>query len=329
MTTLFKTIGTAIAAAGAMCIALGPTTAALAADWPDAKPIRIVFPFPAGPDFLVRMMAADLEEQLGQTVIVDNKPGAGGTIGMASVAHAKPDGYTFVVGFPGPTANYTNTYTGLPYTPLEDFDYVSQITHGDMVVVARADFPADDLGELLEYAKAHPGEVSAGNPGIGSYGHMIELMMSEQADADLKIVPYQGTAPTLVDLLSGSLDISVDFLSEAYTEHLKSGTMKALGIASAERNPDFPDVPTFQEAGVDLVAPLWSGILAPKGTPPAVIAQMNEAIANFLASEEAQAAFAKNYQRATSSTPEELQEMAIREEATWRDIIKKYNIRNN
>ncbi|WP_180900061.1 Bug family tripartite tricarboxylate transporter substrate binding protein [Martelella soudanensis] len=327
MRTLLKTIG--IAAAGAICAVLGPATVAQARDWPNDKPIRIVFPFPAGPDFLVRMMAADLEEQLGQTVIVDNKPGAGGTIGMASVAHAKPDGYTYVVGFPGPSANYTNTYTGLPYAPLEDFDYVSQITHGDMVVVARADFPADDLGELLDYARAHPGEVSAGNPGIGSYGHMIELMVSEQAEAGLKIVPYQGTSPILVDLLSGSLDISIDFLSEAYTEHLKSGSMKALGIASAERNPDFPDVPTFQEAGVDLVAPLWSGVLAPKGTPDEVIAAMNEAIATFLASEEAQEAFARNYQRATSSTPEELQEMAVREEATWRDIIKKYDIRNN
>ncbi len=318
-----------LAAAGIALGAMLTMGTAAQAEWPNDKPIRIVFPFPAGPDFLVRLMAEDLEEQLGQTVIVDNKPGAGGTLGMSSVAHARPDGYTFVVGFPGPSANYTNTYRDLPYTPLEDFDYVSQITHGDMVVVARKDFPAETLDELLAYAEEHPGEVSAGNPGIGSYGHMIELMISEQASADLKIVPYQGTAPTLVDLLSGSLDISVDFLSEAYTEHLKTGSLKALGIASAERNPDFPDAPTFQEAGVDLVAPLWSGILAPKGTPEDIIEKMNTAIANYLASDEAQEAFAKNYQRATSSTPEELRDMAIQEEATWRDIIEKYDIRNN
>jgi tripartite-type tricarboxylate transporter receptor subunit TctC len=275
------------------------------------------------------MMAADLEKQLGQTVIVENKPGGGGTVGMSYVAHAKPDGYTFVVGFPGPSANYTNTYSGLPYTPLEDFDYVSQITQGDMVVVARKDFPANTLDELIAYAKEHPGQVSAGHPGIGSYGHMIELMIAEKAGAELKIVPYQGTAPILVDLLSGALDVSTDFLSEAYTEHLKAGNMKALGIASPERNATFPDTPTFQQAGMDLVAPLWSGLLAPKGTPEDIIMKMNAAMANFLGSEEAKAAFAKNFQQAKSSTPEELRQMAIREEATWRDIIKKYDIRNN
>jgi tripartite-type tricarboxylate transporter receptor subunit TctC len=317
------------AATLAAAMSLGIGAGAEAADWPNDKPISIVFPFPAGPDALVRMMAADLEKQLGQTVIVENKPGGGGTVGMSYVAHAKPDGYTFVVGFPGPSANYTNTYSGLPYTPLEDFDYVSQITQGDMVVVARKDFPANTLDELIAYAKEHPGQVSAGHPGIGSYGHMIELMIAEKAGAELKIVPYQGTAPILVDLLSGALDVSTDFLSEAYTEHLKAGNMKALGIASPERNATFPDTPTFQQAGMDLVAPLWSGLLAPKGTPEDIVMKMNAAMANFLGSEEAKAAFAKNFQQAKSSTPEELRQMAIREEATWRDIIKKYDIRNN
>lgn len=316
----------AAALASAALLAMG---GAAQAEWPNDKPITIVFPFPAGPDFLVRMMAADLEKQLGQTVIVENKPGAGGTVGMSAVAHAKPDGYTFAVGYPGPSANYVNTYTGLPYSPLEDFDYVSQLTAGDMVVVARKDFPANTLEELIAYAAEHPGEVTAGHPGIGSYGHMIELMMAEKAGAQLKIVPYQGTAPILVDLLSGSLDISTDFLSEAYTEHLRAGNMKALGITTAERNPNFPEVETFQEAGIDLVATVWAGILAPKGTPRDIIDRMNAAIGKFLASDEAKETFAKNYQNPAPTTPEEMRDLAVREEALWRDIIKKYEIRNN
>jgi len=326
MRNLFKSLGVAALASAAL---LSFGAMAEAGEWPTDKPIRIVFPFPAGPDFLVRMLAADLERQLGQTVIVDNKPGAGGTVGMSAVAHAKPDGYTFVAGYPGPSANYTNTYSELPYTPLEDFEYVGQITAGDMVVVARKDFPADTLEELIQYAHEHPGEVSAGHPGIGSYGHMIELMTAEKADAKLRIVPYQGTSPILVDLLSGSLDISTDFLSESYTEHLKAGSMKALGIATGKRNPNFPDVQTYQEAGIDLVATVWAGIMAPKGTPKDIIDKMNAAINTFLASDEARETFTKNYQNPSPSTPEEFAKLVVDEEALWRDIIKKYEIRNN
>ncbi|MWB78688.1 tripartite tricarboxylate transporter substrate binding protein [Pseudooceanicola sp. 216_PA32_1] len=312
----------------AVSTALVVTAGAAMAEWPDDKPITLIHPFAAGSDYLARLVGAALEERLGQTVIIENRPGAGGAMGTGYAARQRPDGYTLVTSYPGPAANYTNTYKSLPYTPLEDFDYISQMSYGDMVVAARLDFPADTPEELIAYLKAHPGEVSAGNNGIGSYGHMIELAISEEAGVPMRLVPYKGSPPIVTDMLSGSIDLSVDYLGESYIKHLEAGSIKAIAVVSAQRSKILPDVKTFKEVGIDLTAAPWGGIMAPKGTPPQIIERLNKAMTEYLTDPETIATFARIGQTAAPTTPEEFKKIVADEEAQWRPIIKKYGISN-
>lgn len=328
MRSLLGKVGATMLVVAGLGSALGIAHAA--DDWPKKKPITIVFPYAAGPDALHRAMAADMEKTLGQTFIVENKPGAGGALGSGYVANAQPDGYTLLVAFPGPVANYAHTYSSLPYKPLEAFEYIGLITKADVGIVARKDFPANNLEELIAYLRAHPGEVSAAHPGIGSYGHMFELMLAEKADAKLRVVPYSaGTSAMIADLLSGSVDISATFYSSVFDQHVKEGNMKLLGIASAERSKTNPDAQTFKEVGIDLVANSWSGLVAPKGTPKEIVDKLNAAMNKYLESKEAAEAFANYYQEPAPITPEEFTEVVKKEEATWRPIIEKYEIRND
>lgn len=300
----------------------------LAAEWPKDKPITLVHAFAAGSDYLARLVAAALEKGVGQTVIVENKPGAGGAIGTGYVARQKPDGYTLVTAYPGPAANFTNTMPGLAYKPVQDFEHIIQFSVGDMVLVARKDFPAQNLGELIAYAKANPSQVSAGNNGIGSYGHMIETAIMDMAGIDIKLVSYKGSPPIVTDMLSASVDLSVDYLGDAYIKHIEAGNLKPLAVISAKRAKILPNVPTLREQGLDLVAVPWGGIMAPKGTPPAIVKKINDVLTAYLKSEDAIAKFAVAGQIAAPTTPGEFHKIVVDEEALWRNIIAKYNIRS-
>ncbi len=296
------------------------------AEWPNDKPITVIHAFAPGGDALQRLVAEWMEKQLGQTVVFENRPGAGGATGTAYGARQAPDGYTLITAYPGPAANYTNSHPSLPYKPLEDFEHIAQISKGDMVLAVRKDFPADTLQELIAYAKDHPGEVSFGNNGIGSYGHMIELAFGERAGIDLKLVPYKGSGPLVVDMLSGAIDASIDYLGETYIKQIEAGTLKAVAIVSSDRAPNFPGVPTFKESGVDLVAAPWAGIMAPKGTPKPIIDKISAVIGEFVNSDEAKERMAAFGQRPAYATPEEFHQIVVDEEALWRPIIKKYGI---
>lgn len=312
----------------ALCLAAAGAVGALAADWPTAKPITLVMPFAAGSDFLARLVAGDLEKRLGQTIIFENRPGAGGAAGTGYGARQAPDGYTLIMAYPGPAANFTNTMKDLPYKPLDDFEHIAQISVGDIILAARKDFPANTLPELIEYMKANPGKVSAGNNGIGSYGHMIELAVAEKAGVDMKVVPYKGSPAIVTDMLSGSVDITVDFLGDTYMKQLQAGNIKPIAVASAQRAKVLPDVPTFREGGLDLVAAPWSGIMAPKGTPREIVDKVNAAVGEYLKEPEAIAKFGAIGQQTAYTTPEGFHEVVVKEEALWRDIIKKYSISN-
>ena len=322
MRSLLRTMSMAVAA-WAM---LG--SAAVADDWPTDKPITLVMPFAAGSDYQARLVAGGLERLLGQTIVFENKPGAGGAMGTGYAARQAPDGYTLVMAYPGPAANFTNTMKDLPYKPIEDFEHISQISVGDMVLVARNDFPASTLPELVDYMKAHPGKVSAGNNGIGSLGHMIELAVAEKAGVDMKLVPYKGSPAIVTDMLSGSVDLSLDFLGDTYMKQIQAGSIKPIAVVSAERARVLPDVPTFKEGGIDLVAAPWSGIMAPKGTPREIVDKVNAAMAAYLAEPETIAKFGAIGQTVVHTTPEGFHEVVVDEEAQWRDLIKKYGISN-
>jgi tripartite-type tricarboxylate transporter receptor subunit TctC len=304
------------------------SSASSAGEWPRDKPITLVHAFAAGSDYLARLVASALEKGVGQTVIVENKPGAGGAIGTGYVARQKPDGYTLVTAYPGPAANFTNTMPGLAYKPVQDFEHIIQFSVSDMVLVARKDFPANNLSELIAYVKEHPSQVSAGNNGIGSYGHMIETAIMDMAGIDIKLVSYKGSPAIVTDLLSASLDLSVDYLGDAYIKHIEAGSLKPIAVISGKRAKILPNTPTLKEAGLDLVAVPWGGIMAPKGTPPAVVKKINEVLTEYLKSEDAIRKFAVAGHIATPTTPEEFHKVVVDEEALWRNIIAKYKIRS-
>ena len=298
------------------------------ADWPNDKPITVIHAFAPGGDALQRMVAQAMEKALGQTVVFENRPGAGGATGTAYGARQAPDGYTLITAYPGPAANYLNTYKSLPYNPLEDFEHIAQISKGDMVLSVKKDFPATTLKELIDYAKANPGKVSFGNVGIGSYGHMIELAFAELAGIDVKMIPYKGSGPLVVDMLSGSIDASIDYLGETYIKQLEAGSLKAIAVISEERIPDYPDLPTLRESGIDFAAGPWAGIMAPKGTPKEIVDKINAVVGEFINAPETAPSLKTFGQRAAFTSPAEFHQIVIDEEAKWRDLIKKHGISN-
>jgi tripartite-type tricarboxylate transporter receptor subunit TctC len=297
-------------------------------NWPAAKTITLVQPFAAGSDYVARLIAAALEPRLGQKVIVENRPGAGGATGTGYVARQAPDGYTLVMATPGPAANVTNSHPSLPYKPLEDFEHITQISFSDMALTARKDFPANTLEELIAYAKANPGKVSVGNNGIGSYGHMNALLLADSAGIQFKYVPYRGSPQIVTDMMSGSLDLSSDYFGPSYVKHMESGSLKVIAIPSERRSRLLPNTSTFREAGVNIASVPWQGIMAPKGTPRPIIDKLNAAIRDYLSTDEARAKLNAVGQTPSPSTPEGFRDLVIREEALWRDIIIKHNIRN-
>lgn len=321
MMNFLKTVGVALSATFLAC-ATGAQ-----AQWPEDKPITIIHPFSAGSDALMRLVAAGLQEKLGQTVIFDNRPGAGGAIGTAYAARQKPDGYTLASAYPGPTANFMNTRDNLPYNPQKDFVYISRISYGNMVLAVRKDFPANNLKELIEYIKANPGKVSAGNNGIGSYGHMIALAFRDMQGLDYKTVPYNGSNVIITDMLSGSLDMTIDYLGDVYMKQLQAGTIKPIAIASEARSPLLPNTPTFKESGVDIVSAPWGGIMAPAGTPDEIVQKISAALKTYLAEPDTIKKFAAIGQVSAWTTPQQFHDMVINEEEFWRPIIKKYNIK--
>lgn len=325
MSKILASIGIALLTLATVTVT---SNSSLAGEWPKDKPITLVHAFAAGSDYLARLVAAALEKGVGQTVVVENKPGAGGAIGTGYVARQKPDGYTLVTAYPGPAANFTNTMPGLPYKPLEDFEHIIQFSVGDMVLVARKDFPANNLSELIAYAKENPSQVSAGNNGIGSYGHMIEVAIMDMAGIDIKLVSYKGSPPIVTDMLSGSVDLSVDYLGDTYIKQIEAGNLKPLAVISANRAKILPNTPTLKEQGIDLVAVPWGGVMAPKGTPPEIVKKINEVLTAYLKSDDAIAKFAVAGQMAAPTTPEEFHQIVVHEEALWRDIIAKYDIRS-
>lgn len=308
-------------------ILAGATTTGALAEWPNDKPITYVHPFAAGSDFVMRLLIDGLEKRLGQTIVFQNKPGAGGAIGTGYLARQKPDGYTIGSAYPGPAANYTNTRDNLPYVPLEDFEHIARVSYGDLVLAVRKDFPADTMEELIAYIKAHPGEVSAGNNGLGSYGHMVELAFAESAGLDIKVVPYNGSPAIVTDMLSGNLDMTVDYLGQVYTKQLEAGALKPIAVVSEKRSRILPDSQTFIEVGIDLTAAPWAGVMAPKGVPADIIEKINQAIKETLEDPEVIAKLTNIGQTPAYTTPEGFHQMVVDEEALWRPIIAKYDIK--
>jgi tripartite-type tricarboxylate transporter receptor subunit TctC len=246
--------------------------------WP-AKPIALVVPFAAGgpTDVVARTLAASMSKTLGQTVVVENKLGAGGTVAASYVARATPDGYTFFIHHNG-MATSTALYRKLAYNPLTDFEFVSQAVDVPMTLLARKDFPANNLQEFIAYVKANKAKINLANAGLGAVSQLCGMMLERALDVKLTAVPFQGTAPAMNALLGGQVDILCDQTTQTIPQ-IKAGNVKFYGVTTKNRIKAMPDAPTLNEQGLkDFEVIVWHGIYAPKGTPKPIIDRVNAAV---------------------------------------------------
>lgn len=313
-------LGTAVA------LSFGATTL-VAQDFP-TKPVTWIVPYSPGgiTDTRARLIAAEFGKALGQTVIVENKPGAGGTLGVEYVARSDPDGYTIIYGSLGTQAAAPSLYADLRYNSLEDFVPVHMMGSSPNTLIAYKDMPYDTPAELVAYAKKHPGEVTVGLAGIGTGTHLASELFANAAGIEVLHVPYKGSAPMLNDLIAGRLDIAFDY-PVSTLGHVQSGSVKVLGVTSAERLALFPDGQTMAEAGFpDAETGSWSGIFAPAGTPPERVEILADAFATAMETTEVKDAFDKVQSEIWMMRGDEMQTYVADETERWTRIISDAGI---
>ena len=298
--------------------ALGQT----AANYP-AKAIRMVVPFTPGgsTDILARAIGQKLTEAWGQAVVIDNVPGAGGSIGADKVAKATPDGYTLLMGHIGTLAVNPSLYPNLPYDPIKNFAPVAWVARVPNVLVVHPSVPAKNVKELVAFAKAKPGQLNYGSGGNGSAANLATEYFKIQTNTSLLHIPYRGTAPAISDLLGGQIQILFTG-APAVIGQIKGGQLRALAVSSPERMDALPDVPTVAEAGYKgFEADQWYGVVAPAGTPPDIIAKLNRQINQALQTAELKSRLNTEGAIATPDTPAEFGKLIAREIARWKPVI--------
>ena len=312
---------TALAAALLSCTAWAQA-------YPD-KPVRIVVTFPPGgsADAVVRMLVPRLNERLGQQVVVDNRPGAGGNIGLALVAKAPPDGYTLGVGAAGALAANSSLYAQMPFDPLKDFRPVSMLAAIPFVLVGHPSVPAKTQKELVAYAKANPGKLSVAHGGNGTAMHLSAALFSQMAEVKLVEVPYKGSGPAALDVLAGNVPLAVVDLPSAL-QQIKAGKLVAYAVTSPQRLPQLPDVPTASEAGLaGYDSTGWFGVVAPAGTPQAVVNRLNAEITAALNDEQIKASMRNLGVEPAPSKPEAFEAYIRSETAKWAKVIRDAHIK--
>ena len=305
-------------------LAAGPGTAQ---DYPNA-PIRLVVPYPAGGtlDALTRILAPEVSKELGQPVIVDNRPGGSGIIGTGEVARAKPDGYTFLMVFDA-HATHPLLNRNLPYDPVASFEPISLLIKTPMVIMANVAYAPNTLQEFIADAKAKPGKVTYGSVGIGSSTHLNMARFESVTGIKLVHVPYKGGAPALQDLIAGHVNVMIG--SPAFTKlGLASGKVKMLGQVAGTRSPIFPDLPTGVEQGItrDYEALLWMGLSAPKGTPARITQRWREVLAKVVKNPEVMSKLQVQGLDVYLSSGEEFGKLVADEAAKWRRVVSELNI---
>jgi tripartite-type tricarboxylate transporter receptor subunit TctC len=306
---------------------VGSAQAQTSAAWP-TRPVTIIVPFTAGAtsDLVARALAAHLSTELGQPFVVDNRGGAGGNIGSAAVVRATPDGYTLLLATTGPAANNKLLYKDMPYDPQRDLAPIALIGKSPVLVTAGMNVPAKNIKELVDYAKANPGKVTAGYPGNGTLGHIAGELLQQRAGVKFVQVQYRGSPPIIDDLLGGTIDIAMDSMAP-YVPFVQQNKLRGLGIASTSRWPQLPDVPTIAESGfAGFEASVWYAFVAPVGTPPDIITKLNTAANDYLKTPAAAALFKTLGIEASGGTPEQLHSFVDAELAKWGPIIKSANI---
>ena len=276
--------------------------------YPD-RPIRLIVPFAAGgpTDIIGRLMAHGMEKELGQNIIVENKPGGGSNIGSELVARAKPDGYTLLL---GTIANATSMsiYNNLNYNTERDLVAITQFMSSPSVLVVNPSLPIKTLKELIAYAKANPGKLSYASSGAGGSPHLAGEMLKLRSNIDLLHVPYKGASPALNDVMGGN--VSMGFMTAAGAlPSINAGKLRAIAVAGSQRLPQLPDVPTMAEAGMpDFEVSSWNGLFAPAGTPPAILKKLADAALKVINQPEMQKQFESHASQGVGGTPEQFKQ---------------------
>jgi len=294
-----------------------------------AKPIRLVVPFPAGEsvDATARLVGQSWSAALGQPVVVDNRGGAGGTIGSEAVAKSAPDGYTLLWGNVGPLAIGPGLYPKLGYDVAKDFEPVSLVATLPFVLFASPVLPVNSAVELLAYARAHPGELNFGSTGVGSGLHLIGELFKSEAGIQMVHVPYKGVAQALPEMMSGKVQIAFNTIP-AFLPHVKAGRLKALVITASERSSLLPDVPTTPEIGLPgVLGASWHAVVAPAGTPRAVVGKLNLTLVETIARPEIRSALIAQGARPVGGSPEDLKVFMQDEAKKWARVIKSSGAR--
>jgi tripartite-type tricarboxylate transporter receptor subunit TctC len=301
----------------------GFAAAAFAQDYPN-KPIKIVVPFPpaGGTDILARTVAQKVADANKWNVVVENKAGAGGNIGVDTVAKAAPDGYTLVMGQTSNLAINPTLFKALPYDPLKDLAPVALVGQGPVALVVKADSKYKTLADLVNAAKANPGSVTMATPGNGTVAHLSGVRLMNASGATFQHIPYKGAGAAIPDILGGNVDF---FLSSVPTlaGQIASGNMRALAVTSLKRSPVLPTVPTIAETYKGFDAVTWFGILAPAGTPKAILVKWNEEINKALKDPAVKKAIEKEGGDIIGGTPEQFTALIKSEIASWAPVVKE------
>ena len=310
--------------AAGMVLAL--STAVAAQDYP-TKPVRLVIPFPPGGsnDIVGRLVATQLGEKLGKQVIVENRGGAGGVVATEMVSKAEADGYTLLM---ISLAHAVNPWLyKLSYDPIKSFAPVAMLGSGPNIVTVHPDLPVKSIKDLVALAKQKPGELQYASAGVGSFQHLGGELFKLMAGADLMHVPFKGGGPAMIDVMGGHTKVLFSSLVQT-TPHIRSGKLRALATGGSKRSPVFPDLPTVAEAGVpDYEGVNWWGVLAPSGTPKAIVDKLSRDIAAALASPEVQKQFESEGAEVVQMDPDEFGKFLAAEMAKWERVVKEANIK--
>lgn len=296
--------------------------------YPD-RPVRLVVPFPPGGniDVVGRLVAESLGPVLGQSVVVDNRPGAGGAVGAESVAKSPPDGYTVLLGSGSTHGTNPAVVKALPYDAVRDFAPVVLIGRYPLVLLANPSLPAQNVQELITLARTSPGKLNFGTYGQGSANHLPVELLKAMTGVEMVHIPYKGAAPALAGLMAGEVQIMFDGLGSS-TQFIRSGKVKLLGTGGSKRSPNAPEAATISESGVaGFEAGSFFGLFAPAGTPATTIATLNNAMQKALSAPQLRSRFASFDYEVAGGPPEDLGRLVMAEVAKWRKLIQERNLK--
>ena len=295
-----------------------------AADAYPSKPVRVVVPFAPGGinDVLARILSQKLGAELGTTIVIDNRGGAGGTLGSGIVAHATPDGYTLLFSSSSTIVVSPSMYSNLTYDPIKDFSPIAEIASVGSVLVVHPSVPANSVKELIAYAKANPGKLNYGSAGAGASQHLASELFKTMAGINMLHVPYKGGGPAMADLLAGQISLMIELIPTALPQ-IKGGKIRALAVSTPKRSPVLPDLPTIADTlpGYDLT--IWTGLLAPGGTPKEIVSRLSNATLAVLGSPDMRERLAsQGAEPVAANKPEQFADYIKKELVRWAAVVK-------